>query len=279
MGIKAYKPTSPSRRTMRISDFADITSKKPQVRSLLEKQPKKGGRNNQGRITVRWIGGGHKRKYRIIDFKRDKMEVPAKVASIEYDPNRSSRIALLNYLDGEKRYIIAPEGLKVGDNVLCSESAEIKPGNCMTIKNIPVGTYIHNVEMRPGKGGQIARSAGSYAQVLGKEEGYAQMRLRSGEVRKILLECKATIGQVGNAEHENISVGKAGKSRWAGRRPSVRGVAMNPVDHPHGGGEGKASGGRPSVSPWGQYTKGKKTRNNRRTDSSIIRNRHASKKN
>jgi large subunit ribosomal protein L2 len=278
MGIRAFKPRTPGRRTMRISDFADITSKGPKVKSLLAPKSKKGGRNNNGRITVRFIGGGHKKKYRIIDFKRNKNDIPATVAAIEYDPNRSARIALLNYVDGEKRYIISPNGLKVGDKVIASEKAEIKTGNCLSLTSIPVGTLVHNVEMRPGKGAQIARSAGSYAQVLGKEEGYAQMRLRSGEVRKVLLTCKATIGQVGNIEQENISYGKAGKTRWDGRKPHVRGVAMNPVDHPHGGGEGRSSGGRSSVTPWGVATKGHKTRNNRRTDSYIVRSRHKSKK-
>ena len=274
MGIKNFKPTTPSRRTMTVSDFADITAKKPSVKKLLTTKVKQGGRNNQGRVTVRWIGGGHKRKIRTIDFKRDKHEVPATVAAIEYDPNRSARLALLNYADGEKRYIVAPDGLKVGDVILSSENAEIKTGNCLTLKSIPVGTLVHNVEMRPGKGAQMARSAGSFAQVLGKENDYAQLRLRSGEVRKVLLTCIATIGQVGNLEHENISLGKAGRNRWKGIRPRVRGVAMNPVDHPHGGGEGRTSGGRPSVTPWGKPTKGHKTRKNKRTQKFVVRDRH-----
>jgi len=259
---------------MTVSDFADITAKKPSVKKLLTTKVKQGGRNNQGRVTVRWIGGGHKRKIRTIDFKRDKHEVPATVAAIEYDPNRSARLALLNYADGEKRYIVAPDGLKVGDVILSSENAEIKTGNCLTLKSIPVGTLVHNVEMRPGKGAQMARSAGSFAQVLGKENDYAQLRLRSGEVRKVLLTCIATIGQVGNLEHENISLGKAGRNRWKGIRPRVRGVAMNPVDHPHGGGEGRTSGGRPSVTPWGKPTKGHKTRKNKRTQKFVVRDRH-----
>jgi len=274
MGIKSFKPSTPSRRTFTVSDFADITQKSPTVKSLLKTNNKQGGRNNQGRVTVRWIGGGHKQKYRVIDFKRDKENVPATVATIEYDPNRSSRIALLHYKDGDRRYIIAPEGLKVGDVVMASNTAEIKTGNCLPLSEIPVGTLVHNVELRPGKGSQLARSAGAFVQVLGKEGGYAQLRLRSGEVRKVLLVCRAVIGQVGNIDHENISAGKAGRNRWKGIRPRVRGVAMNPVDHPHGGGEGKTSGGRPSVTPWGKPTKGHKTRNNRRTQKYIVRDRH-----
>jgi large subunit ribosomal protein L2 len=274
MGVKSFKPTTPSRRTMTVADFKEVTAKKPSVKSLLETKTRKGGRNNQGRITVRWVGGGHKQKYRIIDFKRDKTNIPATVAQIEYDPNRTSRIALLNYADGEKRYIVAPEGLKVGDVIMSSETAEIKAGNCLSLKNIPVGTLVHNVELKPGRGAQLARSAGSYVQVLGREDKYAQIRMRSGEVRKVLLECKATIGQVGNLESENIQIGKAGRSRWKGIRPRVRGVAMNPVDHPHGGGEGRTSGGRPSCSPWGKPTKGYKTRKNKRTQKYIVRSRH-----
>jgi large subunit ribosomal protein L2 len=275
MGVKSFKPTTPSRRTMTVADFKEVTAKKPSVKSLLETKTRKGGRNNQGRITVRWVGGGHKQKYRIIDFKRDKTNIPATVAQIEYDPNRTSRIALLNYADGEKRYIVAPEGLKVGDVIMSSETAEIKAGNCLSLKNIPVGTLVHNVELKPGRGAQLARSAGSYVQVLGREDKYAQIRMRSGEVRKVLLECKATIGQVGNLESENIQIGKAGRSRWKGIRPRVRGVAMNPVDHPHGGGEGRTSGGRPSCSPWGKPTKGYKTRKNKRTQKYIVRSRHS----
>jgi large subunit ribosomal protein L2 len=222
---------------------------------------------------MRHVGGGHKRRYRAIDFRRDKVEIPAKVAELEYDPNRSSRIALLHYLDGEKRYIIAPSKMDVGDTVVSSEKADIKPGNTMPIKNIPLGSLIHNVELKVGRGGQLIRSAGTYGQLMAKEEGYAQVRLPSGEVRKILLECKATIGQVGNIDHENISIGKAGRSRWLGRRPKVRGVAMNPVDHPMGGGEGKSSGGRHPCTPWGVPTKGHKTRKNRNTDKYIVKRR------
>lgn len=279
MGIKSYKPTSPARRTMTVSDFAEITSKKPTCKALLTSLKRKGGRNNLGRVTVRFVGGGHKRTYRIIDFRRDKLEVPARVASIEYDPNRSSRIALLNYVDGEKRYIIAPNTLKVGDEIISSSKlVDIKPGNCMPLKVIPVGTLIHNIELKPGKGGQIARSAGSFVQILAREDKYAQLRLRSGEIRKVLLECKATIGQVGNLDHENITIGKAGRVRWLGRNPHVRGSCMNPVDHPHGGGEGKSGSGRPCVTPWGKPTKGHKTRHNKRTDAFIVKNRHATKK-
>jgi large subunit ribosomal protein L2 len=222
---------------------------------------------------MRHVGGGHKRRYRAIDFRRDKVEIPAKVAELEYDPNRSSRIALLHYLDGEKRYIIAPSKMDVGDTVVSSERADIKPGNTMPIKNIPLGSLIHNVELKVGRGGQLIRSAGTYGQLMAKEEGYAQVRLPSGEVRKILLECKATIGQVGNIDHENISIGKAGRSRWLGRRPKVRGVAMNPVDHPMGGGEGKSSGGRHPCTPWGVPTKGHKTRKNKKTDKYIVKRR------
>ena len=222
---------------------------------------------------MRHVGGGHKRRYRVIDFRRDKVEIPAKVAELEYDPNRSSRIALLHYLDGEKRYIIAPSKMDVGDTIVSSERADIKPGNSMPIKNIPLGSLIHNVELKVGRGGQLIRSAGTYGQLMAKEEGYAQVRLPSGEVRKILLDCKATIGQVGNIDHENISIGKAGRSRWLGRRPKVRGVAMNPVDHPMGGGEGKSSGGRHPCTPWGVPTKGHKTRKNKKTDKYIVKRR------
>ena len=234
---------------------------------------KKGGRNCYGRITSRHIGGGHKKKYRSIDFKRDKIDVPARVASIEYDPNRTSRIVLLHYLDGEKRYMLAPAKLDVGDTVISSEKADIKPGNTIPLKNIPVGSLIHNLELKPGRGGQMIRSAGVYGQLMAKEGRYAQVRLPSGEVRKIFLECKASIGQVGNIEHENVSIGKAGRSRWLGRRPKVRGVAMNPVDHPMGGGEGKSSGGRHPCTPWGVPTKGHKTRVNRNTDKYIVKRR------
>ena len=272
MAIKTYKPTSPGRRFQTCSDFVELTTSTPE-KSLVKAIKRTGGRNNNGRITSRHIGGGHKRKYRVIDFRRDKVDIPAKVASIEYDPNRSSRIALVHYADGEKRYIIAPEKLSVGDVIVSGESVDIKPGNAVPLKNIPMGTLIHNVELKVGRGGQIIRSAGSYGQLMAKEEGYAQVRLPSGEVRKVLLECRATIGQIGNLEHENISIGKAGRSRWIGRRPKVRGVAMNPVDHPMGGGEGKSSGGRHPCTPWGVPTKGHKTRTNKRTDKYIVKRR------
>lgn len=272
MAIKTYKPTSPGRRFQTCSDFAELTTSTPE-KSLVKAIKRTGGRNNNGRVTSRHIGGGHKRKYRVIDFRREKVDIPAKVASIEYDPNRTSRIALVHYADGEKRYIIAPEKLSVGDVIVSGEYADIKPGNAVPLKNIPMGTLIHNVELKVGRGGQIIRSAGSYGQLMAKEEGYAQVRLPSGEVRKVLLECRATIGQIGNLEHENISIGKAGRSRWIGRRPKVRGVAMNPVDHPMGGGEGKSSGGRHPCTPWGVPTKGHKTRTNKRTDKYIVKRR------
>ena len=260
MAIKKYKPTSPARRFMSVSAFEEITKTTPE-RSLLAKVSKNGGRNNVGRLTVRHQGGANTRKYRIIDFKRNKEDIVARVASIEYDPNRTANIALLNYADGEKRYILAPLGLNVGDQVLAGENADIKPGNALKIKNIPVGTLIHNIELTPGKGGQLVRSAGNAAQLMSKEEKYAQVRLPSGEVRYILLECKATIGQVGNLDHENVSLGKAGRKRHMGIRPSVRGVVMNPCDHPHGGGEGKSPVGRPGpVTPWGKPALGYKTR-------------------
>jgi len=269
LAIKKYRPTSPGRRFQTGSDFVEITTTKPE-RSLLSPLTKTGGRNVYGRITSRHIGGGHKRRYRIIDFKRNKPNIPARVESIEYDPNRSARIALLSYLDGEKRYIIAPEGLKVGDNVEYSESAEIKPGNTLILRNMPLGTMVHNVEMKVGKGAQMIRSAGTFGQVMAKEGRYVQIRFPSGEVRKIFQECKATVGQVGNITHENISLGKAGRKRWLGKRPKVRGVAMNPVDHPLGGGEGKSSGGRHPVSPWGVSTKGHKTRSKKKDSDKYI---------
>jgi len=272
MGIKSYKPTSPGRRAMTCSTFEEITAAKPE-KSLLLPRKKTGGRNAYGRITSRHIGGGHKRKFRVIDFRRDKVDVPAKVASVEYDPNRSSRIALLHYRDGEKRYILAPVGLGVGDVVVSGERTDMKPGNALPLKNIPTGSLIHNVELKVGKGGQLIRSAGSYGQLMAKEGGYAQIRMPSGEVRKVLLECRATIGQVGNIEHENVSIGKAGRTRWLGKRPKVRGVAMNPVDHPLGGGEGKTSGGRHPCTPWGVPTKGYKTRKNKVTDKYIVKKR------
>ncbi len=273
MGIKKFKPTSDGRRHMTSSTFEEITKSKPE-KSLLAPLTRSGGRNNSGRITKRHTGGGHKRQYRIVDFKRDKLEVPAKVAAIEYDPNRSARIALLFYVDGEKRYILAPNGLNVGDTVVASDSADIRPGNTMTIRSIPLGTWVHNVELKVGKGGQLARSAGAYAMIAAKEGRYAQLRLPSGEVRLVMQDCRATVGQVGNLDFEKIKIGKAGRNRWLGKRPQSRGVAMNPVDHPHGGGEGKSSGGRHPVTPWGVPTKGYKTRTNRRTDKFIVRRRN-----
>jgi large subunit ribosomal protein L2 len=274
MAIKKYKPTSPARRHMTVSAFEEITKKEPE-KSLLAPLKSKAGRNAQGRITVRHQGGGAKRKYRIIDFKRNKDGVPAKVASIEYDPNRSANIALLNYADGEKRYIISPNGLKVGDTIVSGEGADIKVGNALQLKDIPVGTVIHNIELYPGRGGQLVRSAGNSAQLMAKDGNFVQVRLPSGEVRMIRSECKATIGQVGNIDHENITIGKAGKSRHLGIRPTVRGSVMNPVDHPHGGGEGRAPIGRPSpVTPWGVPTLGYKTRKkNKKSDQYIVRRR------
>ncbi len=272
MGIKINKPTSPGRRFQSVSTFEELTDTRAE-KSLLKSLKRSGGRNSNGRITVRHRGGGCKRLYRIIDFKRDKDGIPAKVASIEYDPNRSANIALLYYADGEKRYIIAPNNLQVGDRLLSGEGAEIRIGNALPLKNIPLGTYVHNIEMNIGHGGQIARGAGTYAQLMAKEGKYAQLKLPSGEVRMVLLDCKATIGQVGNLDQENISIGKAGRNRWLGRRPHVRGVAMNPVDHPHGGGEGKSSGGRHPVTPWGVPTKGFRTRKRKSSDRLIIRRR------
>jgi large subunit ribosomal protein L2 len=272
MGIKSFKPTSPARRFYSVSDFKEVTKSEPE-RSLIEKQTSTGGRNNNGRITSRFRGGGHKQRYRLVDFKRDKIGIPATVAAIEYDPNRTARIALLHYADGEKRYILAPDGLSVGATLLASRNADIKPGNSLTLRYIPPGTSIHNIEIRKGKGGQLVRSAGVAAQLMAKDGAYAQVRLPSGEIRKIHLDCRATVGQVSNIEHASISLGKAGRSRWLGRRPHNRGVTMNPVDHPMGGGEGRSSGGRHPCSPWGQLTKGLKTRNNKRTDGMIIRRR------
>lgn len=272
MGVKRVKPTSPGRRFQEYSTFDEITKTTPE-KSLLKVAKKTGGRNVNGRITCRHRGGGHKRHYRIIDFKRDKTGIPAKVASIEYDPNRSARIALLHYADGEKRYILAPLNLAVGDTVMSGADADIKPGNTLPLMNIPLGTHIHNIELRIGKGGQIVRSAGTYAQLMAKEDRYALIKLPSGEVRMVLLKCKATIGQLGNVAHENIALGKAGRKRWLGRRPSVRGVAMNPVDHPMGGGEGRSSGGRHPCSPWGQPSKGFRTRKNKTTDRYIVKRR------
>jgi len=272
MALKRYKPTSPGRRQMTGRPFESITRKKPE-KALTEGKKRISGRDNRGRISVRRRGGGHKRRYRKIDFRREKDGVPARVASVEYDPNRSADIALLHYADGEKRYILAPVGLVVGQTLLSGVGADILPGNSMPIRAIPLGTTVHNLELKPGKGGQLVRSAGTSAQILAKEGDFAQVRLPSGEVRRVRLECRATIGRVGNTDHENISLGKAGRSRWLGRRPKVRGVAMNPVDHPLGGGEGKAAGGRHPVSPWGWQTKGFKTRRNKQTDKEIVRRR------
>lgn len=273
MGIKIYKPTSPGRRHQTCSTFEEITTSSPE-KSLLISLKKSGGRNALGRITSRHQGGGHKQKYRIIDFRRDKLSIPAKVASIEYDPCRSARIALLHYADGEKRYILSPLDLKVGDTVISGPEADIKPGNALPLKAIPLGTIIHNVELKLGKGAQLARSAGTFAQLMAKEGRYSQVKLPSGEVRMVLQDCYATIGQVGNLDHEKVSIGKAGRSRWLGKRPKVRGVAMNPVDHPHGGGEGRTSGGRHPVTPWGIPTKGYKTRTNKSTDRFIVKKRN-----
>jgi len=272
MGIKSFKPTSAARRYYSVSDFAEITKSEPE-RKLLEHQHSTGGRNHHGRITSRFRGGGHKQRYRLIDFRREKIGVPARVASIEYDPNRTARIALLNYVDGEKRYILSPDGLKVGDIIVSSRNADIKPGNSLPLRAIPLGTSIHNLELKKGKGGQLCRSAGVAAQLMAKEGAWGQVRLPSGEVRLVHLDCRATIGQVSNADHQNISLGKAGRSRWLGPRPHNRGVTMNPVDHPMGGGEGRTSGGRHPCSPWGQLSKGLKTRNNKRTDGMIIKRR------
>jgi large subunit ribosomal protein L2 len=270
MSIKLLKPTTPGQRGMSKYGFEEITSDKPE-RSLIAKLNRTGGRTNNGRITTRHIGGGHKRRYRIIDFRRDKVDVPARVATIEYDPNRTARIALLVYADGEKRYILAPDGLEVGRTVLAGKNADILVGNTLPLKSIPLGTEIHNIEMKPGKGGQIARAAGAFAQLVAKDGEYAQLRMPSGEIRKIHLECSATVGKVGNLQHENISLGKAGRKIWMGIRPTVRGVVMNPVDHPHGGGEGRTSGGRHPVTPWGQPTRGYKTRSNKRTAKFIVK--------
>ena len=270
MAVKSFKPYAPGRRFMTVSSFSDITTDKPE-RSLLERLNRKAGRNNQGRLTVRHQGGGHKRLYRVIDFKRNKDGVPAKVASVEYDPNRSARIALLNYVDGEKRYILAPNGLKVGDMILSGPEADIKVGNALPLKNMPVGTLVHNIELKIGKGGQMVRSAGASAQLMAKEGSHALLRLPSGELRKVHINCKATVGQVGNLEHENITIGKAGRSRWLGIRPANRGVVMNPVDHPHGGGEGRSPVGRKHpVTPWGKHAMGAKTRKKKKASNSLI---------
>jgi large subunit ribosomal protein L2 len=272
MAVKKVKPTSPGRRFQTYSTFEEITRTKPE-KSLLRPMRKSGGRNVNGRITCRHRGGGHKRHYRVIDFKRDKTDIPAEVASVEYDPNRSARIALLHYADGEKRYILAPLSLRVGDSIMSGPGADIKPGNSLPLQNIPLGTHIHNIELHVGKGGQIVRGAGTYAQLMAKEDRYAMVKLPSGEVRMVLLKCKATIGQLGNVMHENINLGKAGRKRWLGRRPKVRGVAMNPVDHPMGGGEGRSSGGRHPCSPWGMPTKGFRTRRKRKSNRLIVKRR------
>jgi large subunit ribosomal protein L2 len=275
MAIISRKPTSPGRRFQTATDFAEITRSEPE-KSLVVTLKKSGGRNNNGRVTAYHRGGGHKRQYRLIDFKRNKLEVPGKVASIEYDPNRTTRIALVHYVDGEKRYILAPQGLQVGDIIVSSAAADIKPGNALPLQNIPTGTQVHNVELKPGKGGQMARAAGSYAQLMAKEGKQAHLKLPSGEVRMVPVDCRATIGQLSNVEQENVSLGKAGRKRWTGKRPHVRGVAMNPVDHPMGGGEGKSSGGRHPCTPWGVPTKGYKTRKPKASDRYIVK--HRSKK-
>ena len=275
MALISRKPTSAGRRFMTATDFAEITRSEPE-KSLVRPLKKSGGRNSYGRVTAYHRGGGHKRRYRLIDFKRNKLEVPAKVATIEYDPNRTTRIALLHYVDGEKRYILAPQGLKVGDMVVSSPTADIKPGNTLPLLAIPTGTLVHNVEMKPGKGGQMARAAGSYAQLMAKEGKQAHLKLPSGEVRMVPVDCRATIGQLSNVEQENVCLGKAGRKRWVGKRPHVRGVAMNPVDHPMGGGEGKSSGGRHPCTPWGVPTKGYKTRKPKASDRYIVK--HRSKK-
>ena len=273
MGIKKYKPTSPGIRFKTGFTFEELTAEEP-ARKLVKGIHKRGGRNNAGRITVRHRGGGHKRLLRVVDFKRNKTDVPGKVVSIEYDPNRSARLALLSYSDGEKSYILWPNGLLVGDTVVAGDKVDIKPGNCLPLKNIPLGTMVHNVEMKIGKGGQMIRSAGTYGQLMAKEKGYVQIKMPSGEVRMVLDRCRATVGQLGNLEHENISLGRAGRSRLLGRRPKVRGVVMNPVDHPHGGGEGRTSGGRHPVTPWGRPTKGYKTRKkNKASDKFIVKRR------
>ena len=276
MALKHFKPNTPGTRGLVLVDKSELYKGKP-VKTLTEGLTKKGGRNNTGRITMRRIGGGHKRKYRLIDFKRTKFDVAATVERIEYDPNRTSFIALLKYEDGELSYILAPQRLKVGDKVISGNQVDVKPGNAMPLSNMPIGTIVHNVEMKAGKGGQIARSAGTYAQLVGRDQGYAQLKLTSGELRVVRGECIATVGAVSNPDQKNIKLGKAGRVRWLGKRSEVRGVAMNPVDHPHGGGEGRTSGGRHPVTPWGKPTKGKRTRSNKATDKYIIRRRHAKK--
>jgi large subunit ribosomal protein L2 len=277
MALKTYKPTAPGLRQLVIVDRSELYKGKP-LKALTEGKPEKGGRNNAGRVTVRFRGGGHKQAYRLVDFKRRKLDAPAKVERLEYDPNRTAFIALIKYADGEQAYILAPQRLSVGDEVISGEQVDVKPGNAMPLANIPVGTIVHNVEMKIGKGGALARSAGTYAQIVGRDQGYVTLRLKSGEQRLVHGECFATVGAVSNPDHMNISIGKAGRSRWLGQRPHNRGVTMNPVDHPHGGGEGKTSGGRHPVTPWGKPTKGKKTRSNKLTDKFIVSSRHARKK-
>jgi large subunit ribosomal protein L2 len=272
MPIRSYKPTSPGRRFQTVQAFDEITTAKPH-KPLVEPLKKSGGRDNHGELTSWWRGGGHKRSYRVIDFKRDKLDIPAKVTTIEYDPNRSARIALVTYADGEKRYILHPVGLQVGQTIVAGRQVDILPGNAMPLRSVPLGTMVHNVELKPGRGGQLARSAGAAVQVVAKEGDYATLKMPSSEVRLVHLDCMATVGQVGNVDHENVSIGKAGRSRWLGKRPHVRGVAMNPVDHPLGGGEGKTSGGRHPVTPWGQPTKGYKTRHRKYTDAFIVQRR------
>ena len=272
MPLKKYRPVTPTLRHTLLPDFSEVTRRSP-LKSLTERKQRTGGRDNYGHVSSRWIGGGHKQRYRLVDFRREKDGVPARVASIEYDPNRSARIALLNYFDGERRYILSPDGLKVGDVLQSGPDAEIRVGNCLPLRNIPLGTNVHNVELVPGRRSRVARSAGSYCQLMAKDGDYAQMRLPSGEVRSFHVNCRAVVGQVGNLEHENVSIGKAGRNRWKGRNPSVRGVAMNPVDHPMGGGEGKSSGGRHPCSPWGKITKGLKTRRRKLSDRFIVRRR------
>jgi large subunit ribosomal protein L2 len=272
MALRKFGPTSAGRRFMTTLTFEDVTRRRPE-KGLTEPLRRSGGRNSKGQITIWFRGGGHKRRYRIIDFRRDKRDIPAKVAAIEYDPNRSARIALLQYVDGEKRYILCPDGMRVGQAVLAGAGADILPGNCLPLRSIPAGTFIHNLELRQGKGGQLVRAAGAVAQLVAREGDYAQVKLPSGEIRRVHSDCVATIGQVGNLEHKNVSIGKAGRTRWLGRRPHNRGVSMNPVDHPHGGGEGRTSGGRHPVTPWGKPTKGAKTRNNKRTQQFIVKRR------
>jgi large subunit ribosomal protein L2 len=276
MALRTFKPTTPGQRQLVIVDRSELHKGGP-VKTLTEGLRSKGGRNNYGRITVRWRGGGHKRTYRMIDFRRRKFDVTATVERLEYDPNRTAFIALIRYEDGEQAYILAPQRLQPGDKVVSGERADIKPGNAMPLKNIPVGTIVHNVELKPGRGGQMARAAGTYVQLVGRDAGLALLRMSSGEVRMVRTECMATIGAVSNPDQQNISIGKAGRNRWKGRKPSVRGVAMNPVDHPHGGGEGRTSGGRHPVTPWGKSTKGKKTRHNKKTDGMILRRRRVGK--